>query len=522
MLGADRVCFEDFIARCSKTFWVINGFTCEKRLRAACSRFGFNAGYDQGKVILSAMRVFSLLLFSLMLSGGVANDPEVLGQERLFDSWVRGQMSSRHLPGIAIGVVFDQELIWAKGFGFADVDGSVPMTSSTEFRMASHSKLFTSTAIMQLRDSGKLRLDDPVSKYLPWFKIKPAEPDDPEITIEELVTHSSGLPREAGPHWTTHDFPTAAEVRSYVAEHQAAYSPGVRWKYSNLALGIAGMIVEAVSGETYADFVRQHILMPLEMHGTSVDQQVAGLAVGYGRLMPDGSRKKIPFIDARGLGPATGITSNVEDMAKFVSLQFRSGLVGGKQILSTGALREMHRVRVLENDWTRGNAIGFAVNRDKDKVYVGHGGSYPGYKTQTLIDLEGKVGVIVLANEDDGNPSPIATHLMHTVGQAVAKAGAPASKTVVWNPTWSRFAGHYSSEAGETEVVELNQRLVLINPDGDSPEAQQRLQPLGEGRFRLEAPTGGSAVGEVVRFVEENGHVIRMYAGESFSNRVNQ
>jgi CubicO group peptidase (beta-lactamase class C family) len=286
------------------------------------------------------MRAFSLILLPLALSGGVADHPEVLGQERLIDSWIRGQISSRHLPGIAVGVVFDQELIWAKGFGFADVDGRLAMTPSTKFRMASHSKLFTSTAIMQLRDGGKLRLDDPVSKYLPWFKIKPAERDDPEITIEELVTHSSGLPREAGPHWTTHDFPTAAQVRSYIAEHQAIYSPGVRWKYSNLALGIAGMIVEVVSQEKYADYVRQHIFTPLGMNRSSVDQPVDGLAVGYGRLMPDGSRKKMPFIDARGLGPATGITSNVEDMAKFVSLQFRSGHVGGNQILSTGALRE--------------------------------------------------------------------------------------------------------------------------------------------------------------------------------------
>jgi D-alanyl-D-alanine carboxypeptidase len=466
------------------------------------------------------MRVFSLILLPVVLYGGVADHPEVLGQERLFDSWIRGQMSSRHLPGIVVGVVFDQELIWKKGFGLADVEGHIPITPATKFRMASHSKLFTSTAIMQLRDAGKLRLDDPVSKYLPWFKIRPAAPDDPEITVEELVTHSSGLPREAGPHWTTHDFPTAAQVRSYIAEHQAAYSPEVRWKYSNLALGIAGMIVEAVSAERYANYVRQHIFMPLEMSGSSVDQQVEGMAVGYGRLMPDGSRKKMPFIDARGLGPATGITSNVEDMAKFVSLQFRSGHVGGKQILSTGALREMHRVRVLENDWTRGNAIGFAVNRDKDKIYVGHGGSYPGYKTQTLIDLDEKVGVIVLTNEDDGNPSPIATQLMHTVGQAVAKAGAPTPKAPVWNPTWTRFAGHYSSEGGETEVVELNQRLVLINPDGDNLDVQQKLEPLGDGRFRLESPTGGSAVGEIVRFVEENGRVIRMYTGESFSNRV--
>ena len=468
------------------------------------------------------MRAFSLFLFPVLLFSGVPDNPDVRGQERLFESWIRGQMVSRHLPGIAVGVVFDQELIWAKGFGFADVDARTPMTPATRFRMASHSKLFTSTAIMQLRDAGKLRLDDPVAKYLPWFKIMPAESDDPLITIEELVTHSSGLPREAGPHWSTYEFPTEEQVRDYIAGHQAAFSPEVRWKYSNLALGIAGMVVEIVSGEKYADYVQKHIFAPLGMSASSVDRKDDGLAVGYGRLMPDGSRKKMPFIDARGLGPATGITSNVEDMAKFVSLQFRTGPRGPNQILSSGALREMHRVRVLENDWTRGNAIGFAVNREKDKVYVGHGGSYPGYKTQTLIQLDGKVGVIVLTNEDDGNPNAIATHLIHTVGEAVAKAGAPPQRPPLWDPAWSRFAGHYTSDGGETEVVELNQRLVLMNPNGDDPETQQRLEPLGGGRFRLESATGGSAVGEIVRFVEQNGQVVRMYTGESFSTRVQQ
>ena len=99
------------------------------------------------------------------------------------------------------------------------------------------------------------------------------------------------------------------------------------------------------------------------MNASSVDQNVSGLAVGYGRRMPDGSRDVMPFIDARGMGAATGITSTVEDMAKFVSAQFRKGPRGGRQILSTASLREMHRVRMLENNWTQGNGIGFAVSR---------------------------------------------------------------------------------------------------------------------------------------------------------------
>src|SRR5262249_39296557 len=130
----------------------------------------------------------------------IATDPDVLGAERLFSAWLEGQIAYRGLPGIAVGVVSDQELVWASGFGFADVKAKLPMSPTTKFRMASHSKLFTAVAIMQLREQGKLRLDDPVANSLPWFKAKPAGDDDGVITIEQLLSHSSGLQREAGDH----------------------------------------------------------------------------------------------------------------------------------------------------------------------------------------------------------------------------------------------------------------------------------------------------------------------------------
>src|SRR5262245_36298461 len=152
-----------------------------------------------------------------------AADADVIGQQRLFSAWLEGQLLYRHLPGVAVGVVADQELVWSAGFGLADTGKKLPMTAQTKFRMASHSKLFTATAIMQLREQGKLRLDDPVSKYLPWFQVKSSEAEDPPITIEELLTHSSGLPREAGSHWTTFEFPTREQLRQLMPERQSPF-----------------------------------------------------------------------------------------------------------------------------------------------------------------------------------------------------------------------------------------------------------------------------------------------------------
>jgi D-alanyl-D-alanine carboxypeptidase len=453
-------------------------------------------------------------------SSRIAADADVQGAQRLFSAWLDGQMLDRRLPGVAIGVVSDQDLVWATGFGFADVAAKTPMTPQTKFRMASHSKLFTATAVMQLREQGKLGLDDPVSKYLPWFTVKPADGDDPPITIEELLTHSSGLPREAGAHWTTFEFPTTDELRELMPARVVPYAPEVRWKYSNLAYSVAGMIVEAVSGQKWADYVHREIFQPLGMTASSVDQNVSGLAAGYGRRMPDNSRATHPFIDARGMAAATGVTSTVEDMAKFASAQFRKGRRGGAQILSTGSLREMHRVRVLENNWTQGNAIGFAVRKAGDKIYVSHGGSYPGYQTNTMLWPDGKVAVIVLTNADDGNPAALATELMNTVGQAVATAAAKPAPSPTWDASWSRFAGLYRGRGGDSRVVELNKRLVIVASNSANLDNPIQLEPIGDGTFRYIASSGSGPVGEIVRFVEENGRVTRMITGDSYVERV--
>jgi CubicO group peptidase (beta-lactamase class C family) len=449
-----------------------------------------------------------------------ASDPDVLGAERLFSAWIEGQIAYRGLPGIAVGVVSDQELVWFKGFGFADIKAKLPMTATTKFRMGSNSKLFTAIAIMQLREKGKLGLDDPVVKYLPWFKAKPAGDDDGPITIEQLLSHSSGLQRDAGDHWTSYKFPTSDELQRLYTDRQAAFAPSVRWKYSNLAYAVAGLVVEKVSGERWADYVEQNIFKPLEMNGTSVDKDVSGLAVPYGRRMPDGSREVLPFVDARGMAAATGITSDVEDMAKFISAQFRRGPRGGAQIVSSGSWREMLRVRSVEENWNSGTGLGFDVQRVKDKTYIGHGGGYPGNTTQTLIQLDDKVGVIVLTNTNDSNPDDIAQQLMATVGQATAKAAMAKPVSVAWESAWERFAGLYRGPFGDQQVVLLNGKLVVITPNGPNVDDPVRLEPLGSGRFRFVAPTGGGVVGEVVRFVEENGRPMRMYIGDSWIDRV--
>ena len=451
----------------------------------------------------------------------IATDPDVLGAERLFSAWMEGQIAYRGLPGISVGVVYDQQLIWATGYGFADIANKIPMTPQTKFRMASHSKMFAAIAIMQLREEGKLKLDDPVEKYLPWFHAKPATPDDGPITIEQLLSHESGLQREAGDHWTTSEFPTMEELKKLYSSRQATFAPNVRWKYSNLGFAIAGAVVEQITGQKWGDYVDANIFKPLGMTESSVDKNVPGLTVPYGRRMPDGTREVIPFIDARGMAAATGVTSNIPDMAKFVSANFRNGPRSGAQILSSASWREMHRVRAVENNWMSGTGLGFDMSRIADKTYVGHGGGYPGNTTQTQIQLDDKVGVIVLTNTNDSNVGDIARQLIVTVGAAIAKASKPKDiAAVAWDPAWERFAGLYREKGGDQQIVVLNKKLVLITPNGANVDTPTTLEPLGGGRFRFVAPTGGGDVGEVVYFTEVPGKPMRIYVGDGYADRV--
>jgi CubicO group peptidase (beta-lactamase class C family) len=211
---------------------------------------------------------------------------------------------------------------------------------------------------MQLRDAGKLRLGDSVNQHLDWFNIEQAHAGSGPITIESLLTHSSGLPRESDfPYWNGPDFPfpTREQLIDRLATQETLYPAQHYFQYSNLALSLAGEIIQERSGQDYGDYIKGQILEPLGLSSTRiyypVEMRGKQLAIGYTGMHRSGMREPVDPFFTRGITAAAGFTSSVNDLASFASWQFRLLENGGKEVLDANTLREMHRVHWVDPDW---------------------------------------------------------------------------------------------------------------------------------------------------------------------------
>jgi CubicO group peptidase (beta-lactamase class C family) len=437
----------------------------------------------------------------------------------MFTAWVEAQMAYRGQPGLSIAVVSDQKLVWAKGFGYADAEKGVKATPKTRYRIASITKLFTSTAIMQLRDKGKLSLEDDVSSHLDWFKLKKSYTDSPPIKIWHLLTHTSGLPREsATPYWTDSNFPTREQIIKLLSTQVAAAPTETLWKYSNLALTVAGEIVQEVSGTPYADYVEENILKPLGMKDTLVKPPSPDdpmLAKGYGRRLPDGTRSISPYTDCKGITPAANMTTTAEDLAKFAMLQFRDGKEGGKQILRGSTLCEMHRPHWLQPDWKEGFGIGFRVSRIGGKSYVGHGGAVQGFRTQIRLSPDDKVGVVVLTNSDDGAPISY-TEKAHQWLTYPLTRGETETKRV--EKPYAAYESRVRDTWSDMQTLTLNGGLYAVDPTQLDPAPTLiRLEPNGEHTFKMYPEEGSGSYGENMVFEFAKGKLAKVKRGENYT-----
>lgn len=441
------------------------------------------------------------------------DNPEVSAALAVFDAWCEYTVHNREQPGVSIGIVYDQDLIWAKGYGHADLEKKIPATPSTAYRIASITKLFTATAILQLRDAGKLQLDDPVAKHLDWFHLDDTFDDSPVITIRHLLTHTSGLPRELNAlYWDDMDFPEHGEFVEMFQEASTILPRETELKYSNVGFNVLGEVVASVSGKPYPDYIKEYILEPLGMTGTEVmpKENMPTLAKGYGFRRPGQPRLVELFFDKKSMAPSGNMASTVEDLARFISLQFREGRAGGAQILKGSTLREMHRVHWLRPSWKSGWGLGWSVVNVDGQERITHGGSVPGYKTFISAVPADKFGVIVLTDAEDGNPRSYAKNAWAIIAPGVKKATDVTEEMPVADSSWTKYVGDYQwADGSPVKVMLLNGELTLLDPTDDNPwDGRIRLEPVSEGVFKMK---NQAQKGELIRFeMDEHGKVTRI------------
>jgi CubicO group peptidase (beta-lactamase class C family) len=473
----------------------------------------------------------SLLLLSPAHAQPVREHPQVRQALHLLETWLDAQRAYERIPGVSGAVVHDQEVLWTGGSGYADLASRAPATARTVYSICSISKLFTSVALMQLRDAGGLRLDDPVAEHLAYFgSLRRTEADAPEITVRGLLTHSSGLPREANsPYWSGPDFrfPSQEEIIAGLAEQEPLYRASTYFQYSNLGLTLAGELVEARSGQPYSDYVRQQVLGPLGLGSTTTDMpaELRGkqLATGYSAVTREGSREVVPFYQARGIVPAAGYASTAEDLARFAAWQFRLLGAGGTEVLNANTLREMHRVHWVDPDFGTYWGLGFSVWRDAEKTFVGHGGSCPGYRTMLALQPESRVATVFMANAMAVSSGAFAQRMHDIVAPAVAAAKDTTRRVPPPDTTLLRYTGSYSNApwSGETAVLEWEDGLAMLSlPTMDPVKALVKLRRVeGEHTFRRVRKDG--ALGEAIRFeVGPDGRATRYWQHGNPSPRI--
>jgi CubicO group peptidase (beta-lactamase class C family) len=383
----------------------------------------------------------------------------------LLDAWTAHSVMQQQLPGVALTVVHGDRPVWSKGYGYADVNAKAPATPQTRYRIGSITKTFTALAILQLHEEGKLRLDDRVRDHVTSTAPQASSLGLLDVTIRELLMHSSGLQRDLpGTWWTAPSFPV-----QFSDDFGATYPANTQWKYSNVGYALLGEIVAAASGEPWGRYVHRRIVGPLGMASTEAmpPREEARLATGYARPRPGAPHVPAQRFDFGAVSAAASIVSTIEDMGRYLAFHMN----GGGAVLGGKSLREMHRPQWLHDDWQTAWGLGVRVRRIDGRARVGHPGTAPGFAALMEFIPSLQLGVVVLTNADDGNPAAFCDYALQLLAPIVAKAAARAAPPL--GEEVERYCGRYRSESGNMTMLVgvLDAQLTLVPPGAPNPYA---------------------------------------------------
>ena len=403
------------------------------------------------------------------------------------------QQREGRVPGLAAAVARGGELLWFAGIGTTRVGSPETPGPDDQYLIGSNTKTFTAVMLMQLRDEGRLTLDDLLADHLP-------DVGHP-VTVRQALAHVSGMQREPlGDVWDTLEQPDAASLVRGFAEAERVGRPHTRWHYSNLAYAVLGQVVEKLDGRPWVESLDERLLRPLEMRRTTVgfvdDDHVTGYFVPPFHDVP----REEPVLDLRAMTPVGGLASTARDLARW------SAFVASPpdEVLSPDTLEEMCQPQVLLDTerWNGGMGLGlFVLRTPSGRTWVGHDGGMPGHLTALLTHREsGTGGIVLMSNTAGPDPAALALELADRVVEDLPVEDEP------WRPGTSvpeelaGVIGRWYSE-GRGFVFSVREGRLEARQDG-APASRPPSVFVAEGadRYRTES---GRERGELLRVTRD-------------------
>ena len=354
-------------------------------------------------------RYLIIFLFTVILNSGCSTAPQKPDQiipgnydyVKDYISWlIKKEMKKSQVMGVTIAIVDNQKIVWAQGFGYADLKNKVPAIPETIYRIGSISKLFTVMATMQLAEQGRVDIDQPLRKYLPQFSVRSRFPDSGPITLRTIMTHHSGLPNDVSKGAFTTEPPTTLLYR--LKDEYVAFPTNYVLAYSNVAMALLGLMVEQVSDTEFYEYMEHSVFNSIGMQQSSFK-----LTPEIKSLLSKGYRngKEMNQLNLRDVA-AGSMYSNVLDLIRFIQMLFAKGQVGNSQILQPDTIEEMLRPQneAVALDFEQRIGLGWFLiyaGETKEKI-ANHAGNMPLFHTTLAIVPEKKIGVVVLTNSAEG------------------------------------------------------------------------------------------------------------------------
>jgi CubicO group peptidase (beta-lactamase class C family) len=413
------------------------------------------------------------------------------GVEEFFDELIPKQLHEGDVAGAAVAVVEDGRLVFAEGYGYADLEEREPVVAvETLFYPGSAGKLFTWTAVMQLAEEGKLDLEADVGEYLD-FEIPDTFPEP--ITMSDLMTHTAGFEEEFAAQ-LARERQDVLPLREFLIRHmpERVYPPGETYAYSNYGTALAGYVVERVSGEPYERYVEEHILKPLGMKHSSATQP---LPPGLTRNLSNGYHYRDGAYDAKGFewvsnAPSAPVHSTAADMAKFMLAHLKNGAYDGGRILAESTAVEMHRRQFTHDPSLPGTAYGFVNSRANGRRVLLHDGESARFSTLVALLPDEGVGLFVSYNTPH-EPFETLSAFMDRFYPAREEKSSPTGTLEAPASGLDRWAGAYvparAARTSPQKIVGWLDPLTVSTNDGEllvaSPFGEQRYVQTGPATF---------------------------------------